>query len=149
MISRLLVSGMVATLVLAGVQTWRLDRERLAHAETKAVHAELARQANEQARRLNEVAHEAQENYTRAQADIAVRDRRIRDLAGRLRNSPSAEQLAQFTAAAVSEYAADADRDFAECRERYAELGRTAAGAAAAAWALRAAWPVIVPNVEH
>lgn len=143
MMTRFLVSGLVATVLMLGLQTWRLKNEQLAHGETKAVHAELVRQAYEESRRMQEQAHEAQENYTRAQADIAQRDRRIRDLAGRLRNSPSAEQLAQFAAAALSEYAADADRDFAECRERYAELGRTAAGAAAAAWAHREAWPTV------
>jgi hypothetical protein len=141
MMTRFLVSGLVATVLMLGLQTWRLKGEQLDHAETKAAHAELVRQAYEESRRMQEQAHEAQQNYTKAQADIGLRDRRIRDLAGRLRNTPTAEQLSQFTATAISEYAADADRDFAECRERYAEMGRTAAGAAAAAWAHREAWP--------
>jgi uncharacterized phage infection (PIP) family protein YhgE len=141
--ARFLVSGLVATAIMLGLQTWRLKDEQIAHGETKAVHAELVRQASEESRRMQEQSHEAQRNYAQAQADIAQRDRRIRTLAARLHSAPSAEQLSQFAAAALSEYAADIDRDFAECRERYVDLGTTAAGASAAAWALREAWPQI------
>lgn len=98
--------------------------------------------AQDQTRTMQEKANAAQENYTRAQSDIAVRDRRIRGLVDRLRDeTPSAEQLAQHTLGAVSRYAAEADRDLAQCRAEYAALGNTAAGAAAAAWVHRDAWP--------
>lgn len=100
--------------------------------------------AQDQTRTMQEVANAAQENYQQAQSDIAVRDRRIRGLVDRLRDeTPSAEQLAQHSLAAVSRYAAEADRDFAECRKQFAALGQTAAGAAAAAWVHREAWPTV------
>lgn len=101
---------------------------------------EQAQYATEQ---IRGVAHAAQENYIQAQADIGLRDRRIRSLVKRLHDTPSTEQLAQLTAATLSAYASDIDADFAECRAEYAALGTEAAAAAAAAWAHRDAWPTI------
>ena len=99
--------------------------------------------AQDRTRQWQETAHEAQQNYTQAQAAIALRDDRIRALNKRMQQqAPSAEQLANASAAAVSRYAAETERDFAECRGRLAEVGRTAAAAAASAWACYEAWPV-------
>lgn len=99
--------------------------------------------AQDETRTMQEKLNAAQENYTRAQADIGQRDDRIRGLLGRMRNTPTAEQLANASPAALSQYAAEADRDFAECRAEYVALGTTAAKASAAAWAHRRAWPTI------
>jgi hypothetical protein len=79
LVSRFLASGLAATLLLAGLQTWRLDRERLAHAETRAGHAALAAAAEQAARieeqrriaALQEVIHETEQNLARARADAA------------------------------------------------------------------------------
>ena len=96
LVSRFLASGMVATLLLAGLQTWRLDRERLAHAHTVAEHAALVAAANEAARAaeaqarieeqrritaLQEVIHETENKLSRARADAA----RAADAGERLR----------------------------------------------------------------
>lgn len=99
--------------------------------------------AHDQTLTMKDRAHAAQENYTKAQADIGLRDHRIRDLNRRMRNTPTAEQLASASAAACGRYAAETDGDFAECRAEYAALGTEAAAAAAAAWAHRDAWPTI------
>jgi chromosome segregation ATPase len=97
--------------------------------------------AQDETRTMQEKLNAAQQNYIQAQADIGQRDGRIRALNDRMRNTPSADELAQHTLGAVSRYAAETDRDFAECREQYAEMGRTAASASAAAWAHREGWP--------
>ncbi len=99
--------------------------------------------AQDETRSMQEKLNAAQQNYTQAQADIGQRDGRIRALNDRMRNTPSAKQLANASLAALSRYAAEADRDFAECRDRYAALGSTAARASAAAWAHREGWPTI------
>jgi hypothetical protein len=99
--------------------------------------------AQDETRTMKEKADAAQKTYQQAQADIALRDHRIRDLNVRMRNSPTAQQLANASAAACGEYAASVDRDFAECRAEYAALGTTAASASAAAWAHRDAWPTL------
>lgn len=85
---------------------------------------------------------DAQTLYTKAQNENTIRDRHIRSLNDRMRNqAPSAVQLAQLTPAALGDYAAEVERDFAECRAAVADLGATAASASAAAWALNDAWP--------
>jgi predicted methyltransferase len=97
--------------------------------------------AQDETRDMQEKLNAAQQNYTQAQADIGQRDGRIRALNDRMRNTPTADQLASATLGSVSRYAAATDRDFAECRAKYADMGRTAARASAAAWAHREAWP--------
>jgi chromosome segregation ATPase len=97
--------------------------------------------AQDETRSMQEKLNAAQQTYQQAQADIGQRDGRIRALNDRMRNAPTADQLASATLGSVSRYAAEADRDFAECRDRYAALGSTAAKASAAAWAHRDAWP--------
>ena len=99
--------------------------------------------AQDETRSMQEKLNAAQQTYQQAQADIGQRDGRIRALNDRMRNAPTAEQLANASPAALSRYAAEADRDFAECRDRYAALGSTAARASAAAWAHREGWPTI------
>lgn len=70
---------------------------------------------------------------TRA-AGLRATEQRMRDLA-------AARDLANATAAALSEYAADLDRDLEDCREQYVALGEVAAGASTAAHGLYDAWP--------
>lgn len=140
------IARLAAGLAIAGLLAWSLvlayrfgaDGVRL---ETAQQAMERVKQAQEETRVMQEKAHAAQENYTQAQAGIAERDRRIRGLVDRMRDTPSADDLAQHSVGAVSRYAAETDRDFAECRAEFAEMGRTAAGAAAAAHALKDAWP--------
>jgi hypothetical protein len=102
--------------------------------------------AQDETRSMQEKLDGAQQTYQKAQADIGLLGNRIRILNDRMLNTPSTEQLANLTAATLSAYASDTDRDFAECRDRYAALGRTAASASAAAWAHRDAWPTIGPK---
>jgi hypothetical protein len=105
MMARFLASGLVATLLLAGLQTWRLDRERLAHAITHGEHAALlaaseaaAREAEaaarleeqRRARALQEVIHDTESKLSRARADAA----RAADAGRRLR-----QRIDEITAA--------------------------------------------------
>jgi predicted methyltransferase len=139
---------MIIAAIVAGFLAWT---HILAHKfGADGVRLETAKQAlkqieraQDQTRTMQEVANAAQENYIRAQADIDQRDGRIRGLVDRMRNTPTADQLASATLGSVSQYAAATDRDFAECRAKYADMGRTAARASAAAWAHREAWPSI------
>lgn len=87
MMVRFLASGLVATMLMAGLQTWRLDRERLAHATTVAEHAALMAAAEEATRAaeaharteerrrieaLQGVVHETERRLARARADAAA-----------------------------------------------------------------------------
>jgi hypothetical protein len=108
MMTRFLASGLVATALMLGLQTWRLDRERLAHAETRAEHAAMvaateavAREA-EQAARLEEqrrlealqgVIHDTEAKLARARADAVA----AADAGGRLR-----ERIASLAASCRS-----------------------------------------------
>jgi uncharacterized protein YlxW (UPF0749 family) len=98
--------------------------------------------AQDETRSMQEKLNAAQQTYQQAQADIGQRDGRIRALNDRMRNTPTADQLASASAATLSGYAAEVDGDFAECRSALADMGRTAAAASAAAWAHRQGWPV-------
>jgi chromosome segregation ATPase len=99
-------------------------------------------QARAQTQEWADKATKAQNEYQHATHQNQLLDRRIRSLNDRMRNqSPSAERLAQLTSAALGDYAAEVERDFAECRAEIADLGSTAASASAAAWALNDAWP--------
>lgn len=135
-------------LALAGFLVWT---HILAHDfGADGVRLEVAQQsmrqierAQDETRTMQEKANAAQVIYTKAQSDIAERDRRIRRLVDGMRDSaPTTDELAQHSIGSVSRYAAEAERDFAECRAEFAEMGRTAAGASAAAHALKDTWPV-------
>jgi len=137
-----------ALAVVAGI-SWAIikaheigaDSVRLETARAALVQIE---RAQEQTQKMKDVAHDAQEKYESAKSEIADFDRRIRGTDDRMRQqAPSPEQLAQHTPAAIGDYAAETERDFAECRSALSDMGRAAAGAAAAAWAYRDAWPVI------
>ena len=110
--------------------------------ETAQAALKQVERAQEAAALWQDKATAAQTLYTKAQNEITIRDRRIRSLNDRMRNqAASAVQLAQLTPAALGDYAAEVERDFAECRAAVADLGATAASASAAAWALNDAWP--------
>lgn len=112
----------------ARAQAVKLEHTRATAAQTKE-------------RNLQNEVDQAQKNYTQAIRDMAGLNRTIRDLDVRMRDTPTLDDFAQATLAAVSRYATDTDRDFAACRAEYAELGNTAAGASAAAHALHESWP--------
>ncbi len=140
--TRALIAALISALIGLGAQTWRLQAEQLAHAKTVESHSKITHEAHEQALAIQGRVNEAQDQYTKAQHQLAERDRRISALLAGLRNTaPTASQLSKHTGPAVSEYAADIERDLAQCRDAYADMGRTAAYASAAAWTLIEGWP--------
>lgn len=143
---RWLIAGVLVASVVGGVAWWRAGLIRKGHAEAIA---EVNKQALKQIERALEQtetwkakANEAQTKYSEAVAFAIASDERNADLLARMRKrTPSAQQLASVTPAACGEYAAETDRDFAACRVEYQAVGRIAAEASAAAWALKGAWP--------
>lgn len=99
--TRFLASGLIATAVMLGLQTWRLGNEREAHAETRAGHALLVAAAADAARAaeaaarveeqrriaaLQEIIDDTESKLARARADAA----RAADVGQRLRERFSA-----------------------------------------------------------
>ena len=98
-------------------------------------------QARAQTQEWADKATKAQNEYQHATHKNQLLDRRIRGLVDGMRSAPTSSELAQQPSAALGDYAAEVERDFAECRAAVADLGATAASASAAAWALNDAWP--------
>ena len=95
-----------------------------------------------QATRLQGRVDDANAKYQAAMADVDAAGQRIDALNRRVRNAgPSPGAIARSTPAALGQYAAEIAGDFSDCRDRYAAMGRVAAGASEAAWAHRLAWP--------
>ena len=104
--------------------------------------AEQKALAEAQTANMKEVADEAQSQYLQdMQAARAAADRAAADLARLRGKAASAQQLAGASKQALSEYAADAERDIDWCAGRLERTGNTAAEASAAAHTLNAAWP--------
>lgn len=113
------------------------EQEKVAQAvaEQKAL-------AAAQTRNMEEVANEAQSQYLQdMQAARAAADRSAADLARLRGKAASAQQLAGASKQALTEYAADAERDIDWCAGRLERVGATASQASAAAHALNDAWP--------
>lgn len=118
------------------------EGEAREQARVAAAVAEQKKLAEAQERNMQEVAHEAQEQYIQnMQAARLAADRAAADLARMRSKAASAEQLAGASRAALSDYAADAERDIDWCASRLERVGNTAAEASAAAHGLYAAWP--------
>ena len=140
------IAAALAAMLVGGVAWWRYSLIKQGH---EAAMVEVQKQALKQIERAldqtrfwKEKTHAAETMYSEAVASAVASDRRNADLLERMRNrSPSASQLAGVTPAACGEYAAETDRDFAACRVEYQAVGRIAAEASAAAWALKSAWP--------
>ena len=146
MFNRFLASGLIATLLLAGLQTWRLDRERLAHEQTKVEHATAAQKAIAQVvaetQRMQDAKDRAiteAEEVAKRNAAAAARANRERDrLRNELRASRSA--LANSTTASVVNYADTLSTVFEHCVREYLDLATKADGHALDAQKLYEGW---------
>ena len=147
-LNAIILIGLLA-LVSAGVVGVRAYNDSLREDGRAEVRAEVSKQALKQIERAleqtqtwKEKAHAAETKYGEAVAFAVDSDKRNADLLERMRKrTPSAKQLASVAPAACGDYAAETDRDFAACRVEYQAVGRIAAEASAAAWALKDAWP--------
>jgi len=143
---RWLIAGVLVASLVAGFFWYRhsliqegVEREKAKVAQAVAEQKALA---DAQERNMQEVANEAQEQYIKdMQAARIAADRAAADLARMRSKAASAEQLAGASKAALSDYAADAERDIDWCAGRLERVGNTAAEASAAAHGLYAAWP--------
>ena len=101
-----------------------------------------ADEAVRQATKLQGRVDDANAKYQAAMADVDASSKRIDALNRRVRNAgPSPSAIANASPAAIRQYASEIAGDFGDCRDRYAAMGRVAAGASEAAWAHRLAWP--------
>lgn len=143
---RWLIAGVLVASIVAGFFWYRhsliqegVEREKAKVAQAVAEQKALA---VAQERNMQEVANEAQEQYIKdMQAARLAADRAAADLARMRSKAASAEQLAGASKAALSDYAADAERDIDWCAGRLERVGNTATEASAAAHGLYAAWP--------
>lgn len=142
-VRRLVIAATIAGfLIWIHIQVYKVGANSVRLATAQQALKQIER-AQDETRNMQERVNAVQEKYQQARSEINVRDRRIRSLVDRMREqTPSAEQLAQHSAATISRYAYEIQRDFGECRAEYAELGREAARASEAAWACRESWPV-------
>ena len=143
---RWLIGGLLIAGALSAFGWYRYSLIQQGHAEAIAeVNKQALKQierALEQTQTWKEKAHAAETKYGEAVAFAVDSDKRNADLLERMqKRTPSAQQLASVAPAACGEYAAETDRDFAACRVEYQAVGRIAAEASAAAWALKDAWP--------
>jgi hypothetical protein len=161
MMVRVFAAGLVATVIMLGLQSWRLNSERLAHAETRQEHAVMvaaseaaSRQAEAAARieeqrriaALQEVVNETESKLARARADAdAARSAgdRLRQRLAELRGTCS--RSAGDTAVATVGGSADATGDLlADVQRRLDdaadELARFADAAHAAGLACEQGW---------
>lgn len=137
----------VLVLALIGAFLWyrsSLIEEGEAREQAKVAQAvaEQKALADAQTANMQEVANDAQAQYLEdMQAARAAADRAAADLARLRGKAASAQQLAGASKQALSEYAADAERDIDWCAGRLERVGATASQASAAAHALNDAWP--------
>lgn len=147
-----LIPGWLYALIVAGAlawggaQTWRVhslksDITSIKQAQAEAV-AAAEKAAREETDRLQGIVDETERKY---QTDVAAvrsaADRATAQLARLRGQAASANDLANASKAALSDYAASAERDIDWCAGRLVRVGETAAGASAAAHALSGAWP--------
>lgn len=133
-------------LAWGGAQTWRVHSLKSDIAKEKAYQqtaiALAERAAREETERLQGIVDETERKY---QADVSAArsaaDRAVSQLARLRGQAASANDLANASKAALSDYAASAERDIDWCAGRLVRVGDTAAGASAAAHALNNGWP--------
>lgn len=147
-----LIPGWIWALICAGAlawggaQTWRVHSLKTDIANEKAYQATAIalaeRKAREETERLQGIVDETERKY---QTDVAAvrsaADRATAQLARLRGQAASANDLANASKAALSDYAASAERDIDWCAGRLVRVGDTAAGASAAAHALNNGWP--------
>lgn len=147
-----ILPGWVYALIVAGAlswggaQTWRVHSLKTDIANEKAYQATAIalaeRKAREETERLQGIVDETERKY---QTDVAAvrsaADRATAQLARLRGQAASANDLANASKAALSDYAASAERDIDWCAGRLVRVGDTAAGASAAAHALNNGWP--------
>lgn len=147
-----LIPGWLYALIVAGAltwggaQTWRVHSLKSDIANEKAYQATAIalaeRKAREETERLQGIVDETERKY---QTDVAAvrsaADRATAQLARLRGQAASANDLANASKAALSDYAASAERDIDWCAGRLVRVGDTAAGASAAAHALNNGWP--------
>lgn len=143
---RWLAALIVVAVIVGGFLWYRasLISEGRKQAELAAATARAEAQAlaDAQARNMQEIADEAQVKYVNEVAAARAAAGRAATQLARLRNqAASATQLAGASKKALSNYAADAERDIDWCAERLVRTGEAAAGASSAAHALYDAWP--------
>lgn len=138
---------LIAVAIVAAAGYWVVDaigdsREATVTAKYDRKIQAAADEAVRQAAKLLGKVDDANSKYQAAMGDIDARDKRIGALNERLRNSgPSPGAVARASSATLGQYAAEVSGDFADCRDKYRDMGRTAAGASEAAWAHRLSWP--------
>lgn len=147
-----LIPGWIWALICAGAlawggaQTWRVHSLKTDIANEKAYQATAIalaeRKAREETERLQGIVDETERKY---QTDVAAvrsaADRATAQLARLRGQAASANDLANASKAALSDYAASAERDIDWCAGELVRTGETAAGASAAAHALNNGWP--------
>lgn len=133
-------------MLIAGLQTWRLSQERLAHERTVAHQAIASRDAiagvlahTERMQREKDKAIEVAQATARDNANAAAR---ARHELGRVRSQIRADSaaLASSTWASVADYANTLGVVFEQCVEEYTEVARHADGHAIDASILFNAW---------
>jgi hypothetical protein len=152
--NRFLASGLIATLVLAGLQTWRLDRERLAHERTKVEHATALQQATAQVIAETQRMQDAKDQAIAEAQQIAKRNAAAAAAAGRerdrLRNELRASRaaLANSTQASVVNYADALSTVFEQCVREYLDMATKADGHALDAQRLYNGWQGIANKLS-
>ena len=136
-------------LVLALIAAFLFYRSSLIEKGRDEVKADVSKKALKQIERAQEQtalwkaqANAADTKYQEAMDIIRGFGPSLAAIDSRMQQrTPSPVKLAGASKKAVDNYAAETDRDFADCRKRYAAMGETAATASAAAHALNDAWP--------
>jgi len=149
MLNRFLASGLIATLILAGLQTWRLDRERLAHERTKVEHAEAAQKAVAKVISENQRMQDAKDQAIAKAEETAKRNALAASAASRERDrlrdqlNASTAYFATATHATVVDYATSLTAVFEQCTAEYLDMATKADGHAIDAAKLYDGWAKI------
>ena len=143
---RWLAALVVVSVIVGGFLWYRhsliSEGERRAEQAAAIARAEAQAMADAQARNMQEIADEAQQKYTQELAAAKTAAASANAALARLRGqSASAADLAAASQQALSDYAADAERDIDWCAGELVRTGETAASASAAAHAIYDAWP--------
>jgi len=109
--------------------------------DTATAVAEQAVVAASTTQKLQANVNQANAQVRKAEAGSSSAAQRLRALEQRMLDLAAAKRDTNASAEALRDYAADLDRDMADCRKEYAALGGVAAGAAIAAHGLDQAWP--------
>ena len=140
--------GLAVLTVLGFAVNW-LDNSRQQIGYDRAM-AEVTKRENESLKfalaemeRLNNQVAEAQKHAKEREAENQALTDRIGDLSGKLRNTQRSINtlVSTATADALSKATSAFNALFGECRERYDQMGRNAAGHSSDIITLEEAWP--------